>query len=68
MRVLDELNDTDQDAFSKLLETTPDDSNAIMDFLQAKVPDLEEITLDEIAKFKKHSIDFMSQAGTANPQ
>lgn len=61
IRVMDDLSDEDAGAFEKLLEEKPDDQEAILGFLQAKVSNLDEIVNDEVAKFKQESVDFISK-------
>ncbi|MDI6884669.1 MAG: DUF5663 domain-containing protein [Hadesarchaea archaeon] len=61
IRVMNELTAKEKDQFEKLLTEKPDDEETILKFLQTKVPNLNEIVNDEVAKFKKESIDFMKK-------
>ncbi|MEK9154761.1 MAG: hypothetical protein AAB596_01690 [Patescibacteria group bacterium] len=58
IKVLDELNDKDKDELEKLLAEKSDDEAAILNFLRAKVANLEEIIKSEVERFKKESVDF----------
>jgi succinate dehydrogenase flavin-adding protein (antitoxin of CptAB toxin-antitoxin module) len=60
-RVLDELSDEEASEFEKIISETPDDEEAVMGFMKAKVPNLDEIVNEEITKFKKESVDFMDE-------
>ncbi len=61
MRVLDEMSDEDAEAFGKLMEEKPDDQQAFLNFLQSKVPNLDEIVKEEAMNFKRDGIDFMNK-------
>lgn len=62
LRILDELKDEkDKDEFDKLLGEKGNDEQAIFEFLQSKIPKLDEIVNEEIAKFKQESVDFLAQ-------
>jgi hypothetical protein len=60
-RVLDELSDEEAAEFEKIISETPDDEEKIMGFMREKVPTLDDIVKEEIAKFKKESADFMNE-------
>ena len=61
IRVIGLLGEKDKDEFDKLLSEKADDEEAVLEFLQAKLPNLNEIVNDEIAMFKRESVDFMNQ-------
>jgi hypothetical protein len=61
VRVLQELNDKEAKEFEELISNKPDDQEAILNFLQKKVPNLDEITNEEVARFKQESLDFMNK-------
>lgn len=61
IRVMEQLNAKEKDQFTKLLTEKPDDEKAILDFLKSKIPNLNEIVNEEVASFKKESLDFMKQ-------
>lgn len=62
LRILDELKDErDKDEFDELLGKKGDDEQAILKFLQSKIPNLDEIVNEEIVKFKQENIDFMKK-------
>lgn len=60
-RVMDVLEPEEKDQFTKILTEKPDDEKAIMEFLESKVSNLDEIVNEEVANFKKESLDFMDQ-------
>ncbi|MBI2514921.1 hypothetical protein HYV91_01905 [Candidatus Wolfebacteria bacterium] len=59
IRVMGLLGEKDKDEFDKLLTEKADDEEAVLKFLQAKLPNLDEIVNNEIAMFKRESLDFM---------
>ncbi|MBI5732256.1 MAG: hypothetical protein HY982_02770, partial [Candidatus Magasanikbacteria bacterium] len=59
IRVMGLLGEKDKDEFDKLLAEKSDDEEAVLKFLQAKLPNLDEIVNNEIAMFKRESLDFM---------
>jgi hypothetical protein len=61
IRVLEELNENDKGEFEKILNEKPNDEEAILNFLKSKIPNLDEIVNEEIAKFKEESLDFMKE-------
>lgn len=62
LRILDELkNEADKDEFDALLGEKGDDEQAVFEFLQSKIPKLDEIVNEEIAKFKQESVDFLAR-------
>jgi hypothetical protein len=61
VRVLQELSDKEAKEFEELISNKPDDQEAILNFLQKKVPNLDEITNEEVARFKQESLDFMNK-------
>ena len=61
IRVMEKLNPREKDQFTKLLTEKPDDEKTILDFLKSKTPNLNEIVNEEVASFKKESLDFIKQ-------
>lgn len=61
IRVMAKLNSREKDQFTKLLTEKPNDEKAILDFLKSKIPNLNEIVNEEVASFKKESLDFMEE-------
>lgn len=59
IRTMEELDEKGKDEFEKILTEKPNDEEAILGFLQKKIPNLNEIVNDEVEKFKKESVDFM---------
>lgn len=59
IRVMGLLGEKDKDEFDKLLTEKADEEEAVLKFLQAKLPNLDEIVNNEIAMFKRESLDFM---------
>lgn len=64
IRVLQELTEKEKDQFEKLLTEKTDDEEAILSFLQAKIPHLNDIVNEEVAKFKRETVDFMKKITT----
>lgn len=58
-RVIEELSEEDREAFDRVLTEKKDDEDAVFNFLQAKLPNLDEIVNEEIAEFKKDSLETM---------
>jgi hypothetical protein len=61
VRVYEELSDKDASEFERLITNRPDDENAILNFLYEKIENLDRIVSNEIAKFKRESLDFLNQ-------
>lgn len=59
IRVMEELDESGKDEFEKILNEKPNDEEAILGFLQTKIPNLDVIVSDEVVKFKQESVDFM---------
>lgn len=59
IRTMEELDEKSKDEFEKILTEKPNDESAILEFLQTKIPNLNEIVNDEVSKFKQESVDFM---------
>ncbi len=62
-KVFDELEDEEAKEFENLITNNPDDEEAIMSFLNSKVSNLDDIVKEEIERFKRESVDFMSKIG-----
>jgi hypothetical protein len=57
IRVLDVLSEKDKDALDALLGKTQEGDD-IAEFLQSKIPNLEQLVNEEIASFKLSSLEF----------
>ncbi len=57
-RVLEEMPEEDQNELSRILASGPEDK-AVLDFLKAKFPNLEEIIDEEIKDFESDSASFL---------
>lgn len=58
IRVMDELDNKGKDEFEKILTEKPNDEEAILKFLKKKVPNLNIIVNEEVAKIKREAVDF----------
>ena len=58
LRVMDELTEKEKDSFEKILTEKPNDEEAILTFLKAKVSNLDEIIKEVVSKIKKEAVDF----------
>ncbi len=61
IRVMGLLSEKDKDDFDKLLSEKIEDEEAVLNFLGSRIPNLNEIVNDEVASFKKESIDFQKR-------
>lgn len=61
IRVMEELDEAGKDEFEKILTEKPNDEEAILNFLRSKLPNLDEIVNEEVAKFKQESVNFMDK-------
>lgn len=59
IRVMSLLSEKDKDDFDKLLSEKIEDEEAVLKFLESRVPNLNEIINDEVASFKQESGEFM---------
>ncbi len=66
LRTMEELDDKGKDEFEKILSEKPNDEEAILGFLQSKIPNLDKIVSDEVSKFKQESVDFMKVINNGN--
>jgi len=62
IRVLETLNEEDSEEFEKFLDEKSDNQDEIYEFLKSKIPNLEEIINEEVAKFKSGAISIMKAA------
>ncbi len=63
MRVLTELSESDKDELDKLLVGKGENFEEIYQFLEKKLPNLDEIVKEEIEKFRKEMIDTFKSLG-----
>jgi hypothetical protein len=59
IRVLEILDEKKKEEFEKIIAESPDDQEKIMKFLNSKIPDLEQISREEIANFKKECLNLL---------
>lgn len=61
IRILDTLNDAGRQEFDTFLsnKNNQKDPDALYDFLKAKVPNLDELVSEEIAAFKRETLEVM---------
>lgn len=61
IRIIENLNKEEKDEFEKSLIEKSDDEQAMLDFLQLKIPNLNEIINEEIIKLKKEITNFIKK-------
>ena len=61
IRLMTELDEAGKDEFVKLLENSNGEDDAVLNFLKEKLPNLDEIVAQEVAKIKGESVDFLNQ-------
>lgn len=59
IRIIEVMSDSDKDEFEKVLSEKNGESEAVLEFLRLKIPNLNEIVNEEVAKFKQESVNFM---------
>lgn len=62
LRVVDELSESAKDEFTKLLDSQSQDQDAVLNFLQKKLPDFNFLVNEEVAGFKKEAVELMRKA------
>jgi hypothetical protein len=62
LRALDILTEEDKDEFEKLIEKDPN-PETMFGFLSEKIPNLEEIVIEEAKKLKEESTEILGQIG-----
>ncbi len=62
-KVIPLLTDSEKTEFEKILDNSNGDTIGMLNFLQAKVPNLERIIQGEVADFKQESLNVMSGIG-----
>ena len=60
IRVMGLLSEKDKEDFDQLLMEKVEDEDAVLKFLESKIPNLDELVNEEVAAFKKESIDFIN--------
>ena len=61
-RVMGILDDEKKDELGKLLDASADEQ-ALLSFLEANVPNLDDIIREELLKFKTDALTFMKKVG-----
>jgi hypothetical protein len=59
LRVIDSLSEEEAKVLEKMMTEHPEDGEAVYEFLREKVPGLEEIFADEVALYKKETLEIM---------
>ncbi len=62
LRIMDILTEEEQKEFEQVLDNVGTDENRqseIMDFLKSKIPNLDEISKEEIIKLKEETVSVM---------
>lgn len=62
LRVLDIMSEEDKDLFEKLIEANPD-PEAMFVFLAEKVPNIDQIVIEEAQSLKEESAEILSDIG-----
>src|SRR3989339_193908 len=62
MRALDEMNEEVKEKFDQALGESKGNPESILDFLRANIKNFDELAGEEIAGFKKESIDLLRAA------
>ena len=60
IRVMGLLSEKDKEDFDQLLMEKVEDEDAVLKFLETKIPNLDELVKEEVVAFKKESIDFIN--------
>lgn len=60
IRVLDSMSEEKQAELNSFLEAAGEDGGKIVSYLEANVPQFNEVVEQEIIKFKKESLDILS--------
>ena len=56
-RLMDELSEAQKDEFDATLAKDPQNPTAVVQFLNDKLPNFQQVVEEEIAKYKKELID-----------
>ncbi len=59
IRVLERLSEKEKTEFEKILKEKQDDEEAVYAFLQEKIPNLNDVVTEEVAKFKTDAGEMM---------
>lgn len=62
LRIVAELPEDKKEAFANVVNSEDESGEAVDTFLGENLPNLEEIILDEIGKYKKEMKEFMNNA------
>ena len=63
LRAMEELGEEDKNELQRLLGQKQDNQDEVFDFLRSKIPNLEEITKEEVEKFRSETESFLSAVG-----
>lgn len=61
LRIIEELGDGNKDEFVKLLEEKKDRPEEIEGFIRAKIPEADDIMMEEIGAYKKEIIELVER-------
>ena len=62
LRLVEEMPEEKKGEFASVLEKNKEDQGAVEKFLSENIPDLEQIVLDEIGKYKTEAKKFIDDA------
>jgi hypothetical protein len=65
IRALEGMTDAEQDALDTFLGEHPDDAEALLGYLKEHVADFDELSADEVARFKASAVELMKGSTTA---
>ena len=61
LRIIEQLSDRDKDEFVKRLEEKKDRTEEIENFIRAKVPEVDDIMMEEISAYKKEITELVDK-------
>jgi len=62
LRMLEEMPEEKKEEFGKILQDNQEDPKVVEDFLANNIPNMEDVVLEEIGKYKTEAKQFLDQA------
>lgn len=59
LRIVDEMKDEDKDRFTALLDKSDENPDEVEEFLKEKVPNLDQISVEEIGRYKGELLELI---------
>lgn len=62
MRAVDALDEEAKNELDKLIDIKKNDAEAVLDYFRSKLPNFDTLVMEEVAGFKKETLELMRAA------